>query len=333
MSTDMILTGQPVTGAQEAALARKNVIAERFGEFAQAYARAILEKDWQTLGLEFTDWQAEVLGGVKLAIGPRRQVAKALEAAGKTVRQIAAATGVSKSVASEDVKVTTYPPPWPAETEPGVRKSDTSTQHGGSPRQQAARDREERRREFEKARQQADKELEQRTRELAAHPAPSPQPVTPPVTEPDELAELRERNAALAAALAQAGAEREEFRERAEKAEERSRALEEDYQRLEAERDHFQREAAALRERTPDEALRAELERVKAQTREFLAQGKRWNDALEAENAVLRSRLAQDSPGMAPQDSPQDGTGMASRNGGRKVSFDDVLAMGTPPIP
>ncbi len=109
-----------------AAQQRAERIRSHLAGAAEEYAQAVLEDDWDALGYaDVAQWAADQFGQAKFTPEARRQVAELLSARGKTVRQIAAATGVSKSVAGEDVA--------------RVRKPDT-----GSSRQQAARQREER---------------------------------------------------------------------------------------------------------------------------------------------------------------------------------------------
>jgi hypothetical protein len=97
---------------------------------AQEYAQAVLDRDWDVLGYAgVAGWAADQFGAHRFARETRQQVAEILSASGQTVRQIAAATGVSKSVAGDDVS--------------RVRKPDTSSHNR---RSQAASQREERRR-------------------------------------------------------------------------------------------------------------------------------------------------------------------------------------------
>lgn len=116
--------------------------------FAQAYHRAVAADVWLALKWESLEaWSASVLKGMKLDKLEREQLAAELAEAGKTVREIAAATGVSVGTVAGDLKA-------------GVQKLNTSetggqavsaavadqVPAGQTPRQQAARRREKKKR-------------------------------------------------------------------------------------------------------------------------------------------------------------------------------------------
>jgi hypothetical protein len=78
---------------------------KQLGDFAETYARALLAGVWLALECESQEaWSASVLTGVKLDKLARERVAAELAEAGKTTREIAAATGVSQPTAIADVQ-------------------------------------------------------------------------------------------------------------------------------------------------------------------------------------------------------------------------------------
>lgn len=89
------------------------------GEAAQDYAAAVVEEDWRHLGYESAEeWRVSEFGQQRFTPVARKQVAAMLSAAGKSRREIAAATGVSKDTAQRDLSGKTG-------HEAGVYRGDT----------------------------------------------------------------------------------------------------------------------------------------------------------------------------------------------------------------
>jgi hypothetical protein len=129
-----------------AAQQRAGRIRDHLAGAAEEYATAVLEGDWDVLGYgDVAAWAADQFGQHKFTPDARRQVAALLAARGKTVRQIAAATGVHNATAARDARA-------------GAANRSTS-----SSRQQAATRREERKR------QEEDERLAVRVREEQEH--------------------------------------------------------------------------------------------------------------------------------------------------------------------
>src|SRR5277367_4044610 len=105
MAADEVKPTQDIEAVREA---RRQVAAERaerirshLASAAEDYAAAIIEQDWKVLKFGSLDeWREAMFAGHRLTPQTRRNVAEVLTGAGKTVREIAAATGTAKSTAA-----------------------------------------------------------------------------------------------------------------------------------------------------------------------------------------------------------------------------------------
>jgi Helix-turn-helix domain len=219
---------------------------------AEEYAAAVIERDWDHLGLTREEWHAALFAGTRLTVEARRTVHELLSEQGLSVRAIGQATGTSPATVHRDlVSQSGTPAPDQAvrhETSRGRAEPKTPRQ-----RQQAARDRK------RQARDQGQGSDPARTTGAA-------------VTMPG-LAELKAENAALATGVARLEAENARLREDAE-AEVRPRVeaevRQEQFGVVTAERDPWRERARELEEavREPacghDEAWHFEAEAVLA---------------------------------------------------------------------
>lgn len=123
MTTELTLSQHQV------ATKRAAQIRSDLQQTAVLYVKAVTEQDWRVLGYpNVRTWMASEFGPDRFSAERRKEIVAMLTTAGRTQREIAAATGTSKSTVNND------------QQEAGV-SSETL-----APRQQAARDRETRRR-------------------------------------------------------------------------------------------------------------------------------------------------------------------------------------------
>lgn len=125
----------------DAALDRLTKLQKGLGDLAEVYAEAVLSKDWEALGLTVAQWQAQVFEGTQLSLETRRKVSGMLSEAGRTVREIAAATGTSKSTVSADLSRTGTDPFEQVKPSRGVTREPKASPKTPAERQAARRSR------------------------------------------------------------------------------------------------------------------------------------------------------------------------------------------------
>lgn len=77
---------------------RDHALRSKLAESAELYARAVLAEDWRAFGFASVEaWRDDVLGSARLAAEVCTRIVVQLAEAGRTVREIAAATGTPRS--------------------------------------------------------------------------------------------------------------------------------------------------------------------------------------------------------------------------------------------
>lgn len=157
----------PVALRKAQADARFYFIVDNLSRGLGEFVKAIEERDWEALGFESIEaWRNALFGKLnrKLDASIRKEVVRMLTATGKTVREIAAATGAGVATISRDQKEAITETAGGLGSVPdGTRQASEAGEAATSARQEAARRREAQKAEREEQkRQKAEQEAEER---------------------------------------------------------------------------------------------------------------------------------------------------------------------------